>query len=72
MTKLRNPPPTYEAIIAYCEKTFGFSPEPCWIADAKEQMGYKVDPAWNRQGEERLYPCPKENLEAVMKAIMDA
>ncbi|MDR2178112.1 MAG: hypothetical protein LBP20_08765 [Treponema sp.] len=72
MTKLRNPPPTYAAIIAYCKETFGFTPKPCWIADAKEQMGYKVRLAPNRKGEKRQYPCPENRLKDVTTTIMEA
>ena len=70
--RLRLSPPTYAAIMAYCKRTFRFTPKTCWIADAKKQMGYEVRPAPNRKGEERQYPCPENKLKDVTTAIMEA
>lgn len=41
----------------------------CWIAHAKEIHGLPLREAPNRQGEERVEPCPPEVLPAITDAF---
>lgn len=62
--------PTVVAIQIAVREMYGFQPKPCWIADVKEQLGYSVRPAWNRQGAERLIPCPAKKIAPIRETIL--
>lgn len=69
---LRQPPPTYQAIIEWVKANKGYTVETCWIADVKEQMGYEMKEAPNRQGNERVVPCPPEKINDIREALEKA
>ena len=46
-----------------------FVPKTCWIADVKEKVGLRPSKAWNREGEQRKFPCPEEKVEAITAAF---
>ena len=60
---------TIEEIQAFVKENSGFKPKSCWIAHVKELCGIEVRRAWNRQGEERLNPCPPEKRQAIEEAL---
>ena len=41
----------------------------CHIAHAKELSGLRVKPAWNRQGDVRVIPCPSDKLPHIKAAL---
>ncbi len=47
----------------------GFEPKTCWIAHCKELFGLPVDRASNRQGDERVEPCPLEKQLPIKQAF---
>lgn len=60
---------TYLKIQEYVKRKYGFVPKTCWIADAKELCGLPIRKAWNRKGKQKKYPCPKDKLTAIKKAL---
>lgn len=60
---------TYKQIQLYVRQKYGFTPKTCWIAHVKELSGLPVQPAPNRQGEERVEPCPPEKRAAIRDAM---
>jgi len=60
---------TYKQIQEWVKKKYGFTPKTCWIADVKEQCGLKVRKTWNRQGKQRLVPCPQDKIKPIKKAL---
>lgn len=60
---------TYIKIQTYVANKYGWIPQTCWIADAKEKCGLKVSPAPNREGKERMNPCPPDKLVAIREAF---
>jgi hypothetical protein len=60
---------TYQQIQNWVKNNYGFVPKTCWIADVKHQSGISMRQAPNRQGQERIYPCPKEKFEPIQKAL---
>jgi hypothetical protein len=61
---------TYEDIRRVTFEISGFTPETCWIADAKEQMGLPLRHAPNKRNDAaRVKPCPPEQKEAIVAAI---
>ncbi len=60
---------TIKEIRAYVKERSGFKPSSCQIAHVKELCGLDVRRAWNRQGEERLHPCPSEKRPAIEEAM---
>ncbi len=56
-------------IRAFVKKHSGFTPSSCSIAHVKELCGLGVRRAWNRQGEERLHPCPPNKRRAIEEAL---
>jgi hypothetical protein len=60
---------TYKKIQKYVKSKYGFVPKTCWIAHAKELCGLNVRKAWNREGEQRINPCPKDKRRAIKKAL---
>ncbi|MGA9058857.1 MAG: hypothetical protein WB763_20375 [Terriglobia bacterium] len=60
---------TYQEIQKWVQLEFGFKPKTCWIAHCKEIYGLPLGAAPNRQGEERVEPCPPEKRPAIKKAF---
>ena len=60
---------TYKQIQDWVKQKYGFVPETCWIADARELSGLPVRKAWNRKGENRQKPCPPDKLNAIQAAF---
>jgi len=60
---------TYKQIQAWVKQQYGFVPKTCWIADVKAQCGLSVRQAPNRQGAERVAPCPPERVEPIRAAL---
>jgi len=60
---------TYQEIGKWVKQEFGFTPKTCWIAHCKEIYGLPLGPAPNRQGDERVEPCPAEKRAAIKKAF---
>ena len=61
---------TYRDIRVYVLKKYGFVPETCWIAHAKELCGIPVRKASNRiDPNKRLNPCPKDKLPSIRDAF---
>ena len=60
---------TYEEIKLYVKAKYGYDPKSCWIADVKEQAGLPVRRSWNRVGDERMNPCPRQKVDAIMNAL---
>lgn len=70
---LRQPPPTYKAVIAWVKKNKGYTiSHTCWIADVKEQMGYEMKEAPNRKGADRCVPCPPDKINDIWEAFEKA
>lgn len=60
---------SYEEIQEWVKRQFGFTPETCWIAHCKEIYGLPLRNAPNRQGRNRVKPCPPEKRPAIKKAF---
>ncbi len=60
---------TYLDIQVYVISKYGWTPETCWIADAKRKCGLPVKDAPNRKGEFPVNPCPHEKLPALKEAF---
>ena len=60
---------TYTQIQQYVQQHYGFLPKTCWIAEVKENSGLPMRKAPNRQGAERLNPCPEEKAEPIRSAM---
>ena len=54
---------TYKQIQDWVKQQYGFTPETCWIAHVKNLSGLPMRKALNRQGVERVRPCPPEKVE---------
>ena len=51
---------TYSQIQRVTHEIGGFTPETCWIAHVKQQMGMHVRRAWNRKDAGRcVKPCAR-------------
>ena len=59
----------YKKIQQWIRLNYGWIPKSCWIAHCKELTGIQVRSAWNRQGDERKYPCPSEKRESIFAAF---
>ena len=60
---------TYKQIQAWVKQQYGFLPKTCWIAHVKHMSGLPMRAAPNRQGEERVEPCPPEKVEPIRAAL---
>ncbi len=61
---------TYLEIQFYVKQKYGFTPETCWIAHAKELCGIPVREAPNRiDPNKRVKPCPEDKLPAIKDAF---
>jgi hypothetical protein len=61
--------PTYKEIETWVKDNYGWTPKTCWIAHCKELNGLSVNRAHNRQGEERIVPCPENKRSAIEAAF---
>ena len=60
----------YKKIQHWILLNFGWMPKTCWIAHCKELAGIELRrKAWNRQGDERINPCPPEKRKAIFAAF---
>lgn len=64
--------PSYVAIASFVKQHYGFTPKTCWIAHVKHQLGYSMQPAWNRESSGRRHPCPPSKRSAIEHAIHEA
>jgi len=61
---------TYREIQNYIKQKYGFVPETCWIAHAKEKCGIPIRPAPNRiYVDKRVRPCPEDKFPAIREAL---
>jgi len=60
---------TYKQIQAWVKQQYGFIPKTCWIAHVKHMSGLPMRKAPNRQGVERVEPCPPEKMEFIRAAL---
>jgi hypothetical protein len=60
---------TYQEIREWVKNHHGFKPKTCWIAHCKELHGLPLGTAPNRQGEERVEPCPSDKIAAIAQAL---
>ena len=60
---------TYKQIQEWVKQRYGFVPKTCWIAHVKHMSGLPMRIAPNRQGAERLYPCPPEKVQSIRAAL---
>ena len=58
---------TYKEIQKYIKGKFGFATKSCWIADIKDKFGLITRKAPNRIGVERLYPCPPNKKDSLLR-----
>jgi hypothetical protein len=60
---------TYEDIQRWVRKTYGWVPKTCWIAHCKELNGLPRRDAPNREGSQRMVPCPPDKRPAIEAAF---
>jgi hypothetical protein len=61
--------PTYGQIQAYCRRTYGFTPQTCWIADVLSELGLTRRQAPNRKDPLALRkPCPAHRRFEILEA----
>lgn len=60
---------TYKQIQAWVKQNYGFVPATCWIADVKFQSGLPMRKAPNRQGVERVKPCPPDKVKSIRATL---
>ena len=60
---------TYREISETHKKEFGKSIKTCWIADVKRQLGYHIRYAYNRKGNDVMYPCPDKFVDSITTVI---
>jgi hypothetical protein len=60
---------TYKQIQGWVKQKYGFIPKTCWIAHVKHMSGLPMRKAPNRQGAERVEPCPPEKVEPILTAF---
>ena len=63
--------PTYKTIQQAVKKASGRTVKTCWIAHVKELNGLSVRTAHNREGAERVYPCPAQVREEIERAMRE-
>jgi hypothetical protein len=61
---------TYKEIQIWVKQKYGFLPKTCWIAHVKHMSGLPMRNAPNRQGPERVAPCPPEKVEPIRSALI--
>lgn len=60
---------TYVEIQAYVKTKHGYTPKTCWIAHMKELTHQSLRRAPNRQGPERVEPCPEGKRADILEAF---
>jgi hypothetical protein len=60
---------TYKQIQSYVKQRYGYMPKTCWIAHVKELVGMSVPRSPNRQGDERMHPCPVDKQNDIREAL---
>jgi len=60
---------TYKQIQAWIKQQYGFVPATCWIAHVTHMSGLPMRKAPNRQGAERVEPCPPGKVEPIRSAL---
>ena len=60
---------SYKVIQIWVKKKYDFVPETCWISHIKELCGLPLGKAHNRQGKDRMRPCPPEKVEPIQTAF---
>jgi hypothetical protein len=61
---------TYKAITAWLKANYGFTAQPCWIADIKSEHGRTTRQAFNRIDPGRkVKPCPDKSRAAIERAL---
>lgn len=60
---------TYKQIQAWIKQNYGFVSQTCWIADIKSRSGLPMRKAPNRQGAERVKPCPPGKVAPIQAAL---
>jgi hypothetical protein len=60
---------TYKEIQNWVRQEYCFSVKSCWIAHMKEQCGLPLRNAPNRQGEDRVCPCPQDKEDVIKTAF---
>jgi len=60
---------TYARIQKWVKQRHGFVPKTCWIAHCKEIHRLPLRTAHNRQGQERVEPCPLSKVPAITQAF---
>jgi hypothetical protein len=60
---------TYKQIQEWVKQQYEFVPKTCWIAHVKHMSGLPMRKAPNRQGVERVEPCPPEKMESIRSAL---
>lgn len=61
---------TYSQIQEYVKAKYGITVKTCWIAHTKELMGINKRIANNRIDlNERIYPCPEDKKDLIIKAF---
>lgn len=60
---------TYKQIQTWVKQQHGFVPKTCWIAHVKYMSGLPMRKAPNRQGAERVVPCPQEKVAPIRAAL---
>ena len=62
---------SYKEIQDHVRSTHGTVVQTCWIADVKEQLGLPKRIATNRQGMDRLKPCPPAKRQMIVDAMRE-
>jgi len=60
---------TYQEIRKWVLQNYGFEPKTGWIAHCKELNGLPLGSAPDREGEDRVEPCPPNKQPAITKAF---
>lgn len=60
---------TYKEIQNWVFENYQFTPKTCWIAHVKEIAGMEVHKAPNRLCKDRVFPCPPEKVDLIMRAL---
>ncbi|OOV83835.1 hypothetical protein [Acinetobacter sp. ANC 5600] len=58
---------TYKQIQEFIKGKHGITAQPCWIAHVKSEHGVAMRS--NRQGKERVKPCPEKHRDKVEEAL---
>ena len=63
---------TYKQAANLFKKEYGKTIKTCWIADVLRSHGKTKHKAWNRIGNDPIYPCPPEvrsRLEIILREL---